>query len=183
MRTGGFLGLEEKFLDCAWNGVGIGTSTDGADGELQPSSGCTGCISCPSQGDGESQRDGRKFVLKSIWVSGIINTSAIQTASNASEFVGWYFALVLDTQTNGTTVNSEDVYINPSTSAGAMFPQPLRNLQNSKRFKILDTKYVNPGGVYAFNDGASTGNLSNQNAPVINLSWKGNITVDRDWET
>lgn len=183
LRGASMLGLELKFLDCAWNGVALNTSTDGADGEIQPSSGCTGCISVPQQGDTGSQRDGRKFVIKSVWVSGVIETNAVEDQGNGSEFTGFYFALVLDTQCNGATINSEDVFINPSTSASAMFPTPLRNLQNSKRFRILDSKYIRAGGAYAVPDGANTGSLSAQNTPVLNLNWKGNLTVDTSGTT
>lgn len=175
VRTGGFLGMESKFLDCAWNGVSISTSTDGSGGELQPSSGCTSAISVPSQGDGESQRDGRKYCITSAWVSGIVSTSAVSDQADVLDNVGYYFALVLDTQANGATVNSEDVYLNPATVASAMLPQPLRNLQNSKRFRILATQYVAPGGTYAFNDAAATGSVSPMEAPKVNLSWNGKV--------
>lgn len=177
------LGMELKFLDCAWNGVTINTSTDGSGGELQPSSGCTDCISCPAQGTGESERDGRKYVIKSVWVSGTVNTTAAMDQADAFEQYGYFFALVLDTQCNGATVNSEDVYTNPSTLATAMMPKPMRNLQNSKRFKILDCKFVNPKGMYSFNDAAATGSVNVQVAPTVNLNWKGNIKVETDGTT
>jgi len=170
-RTGGFLGMEKKFLDCAWNGVAINSSTDGTGAELQPSSGCTSAISVPAQGDGESNRDGRKYIIKKVWVSGLIDTTAASDQADASEMAGWYFALVLDKQCNGATINSEDVYINPSSSASAMAPQPLRNLQQSNRFDILDSCYVQPQGMYAFNDAAATGSLSAQNRPTLSLNW------------
>lgn len=171
---------ELKFLDCAWNGVTINTSTDGAGGELVPSSGSTNNLSTPAQGDGQSNRDGRKFVIKSVWLSGTVATEPQEDQANANEAFGTFFALVLDTQTNGgvaTGINSEDVFDNPSTSATAMLPQPLRNLENSKRFRILASQYVEPGGMYAMADGTNTGSLNMQNAPCVNLSWRGNITV------
>jgi len=171
VRYGGFLGIENKFLDCAWNGVTINSSTDGTGAELQPSSGCTSAISVPAQGDGESQRDGRKYCIKKVWVSGLIDTTAASDQADSVEMAGWYFALVLDKQCNGATINSEDVYINPSSSASAIAPQPLRNLQQSNRFTILDSCYVEPIGMYAFNDAAATGSLSAQNRPTVNLSW------------
>jgi len=177
-RTGGYLGLELKFLDTAWNAVTINSSTDGSGGELQPSSGCTSCISCPAQGDSESQRDGRKFVIKSVYFSGVINTLLSQDQADAFEDFGVYFALVLDTQTNGATVVSENVYLNPSSSALGMLPKPLRNLQNSKRFRILSSRYVAPGGMYAINDAAATGSLAAQKGTNVQLSWKGSINVD-----
>ncbi len=182
-RTGGFLGIELKFLDCAWNGVAIAPSTDGSGGEIQPSSGCTDAISIPAQGDGEQQRDGRKFTIKSIWVSGSITTTALSDQADASDQAGYWIALVLDTQANGATIVSENMYINPSTVAVSMMPQPLRNLENSKRFRVLQSKFVRPGGMYAMNDatgasGTASGSLSNQTQPTFNLSWKGNIVTN-----
>jgi len=177
-RIGGFLGLELKFLDCAWNGVSIATSTDGTGAELQPSSGCTGAISVPAQGDGESARDGRKYVLKSVWISGVVTTTAFATRDDPEEGFGYFFALVLDTQTNKMTINSEDVYVNPASSGIAILPQPLRNLSNSGRFKILASQYVPMGGQYAFNDAAATGSCNAQISPEVSLSWSGSINCD-----
>lgn len=178
LRTAGYLGIELKFLDVAWNGVALATSTDGSGGELQPSTGCTGAISVPAQGDGESERDGRKFTMKNVYLSGNITTTAQSDQADVAEFQGYYFALVLDTQANAATVVSEDVYLNPSTSHIAMLPKPLRNLQNSKRFKILDSVFCPPGGAYAFNDAAATASMSNQVAPNITLSWSGEIACN-----
>lgn len=176
-RTGGFLGLEYKFLDCAWNGVALATSTDGSGGELQPSSGCTNAISVPAQGDGESNRDGRKYVITSAYFNGIVDTTPLSDQTDVVDFGGYFFALVLDTQANGATVNSEDVYVNPSTSAIAMMPKPLRNLQNSTRFRVLDSIYVAPPAAYAGTDGANTMSLSTQNQRDVTLSWKGELQV------
>lgn len=178
LRIGGFLGIERKFLDTAWNAVSISESTDGANGEMQPSSGCTGAISVPSQGDGESNRDGRRFVLKSAFVSGVVDTASAGDQADVKSLNGWYFALVLDRQANGATIDSEDIFVNPSSSALGMIPQPLRNLQNSKRFRILDAKYVRPGGAYAGTDGTATNSIDMQVNPIVKLSWSGNLVVD-----
>lgn len=129
-------------------------------------------------GDGESNRDGRKYVIKSVWVSGLIDSTALQDQADMTEMQGWFFALVLDTQANGATIVSENVYINPSTSALAMVPQPLRNLQNSKRYRVLASQYVCPSGAMAGTDGASTNSINLQVAPTVSLSWKGNIICD-----
>ncbi len=178
LRTAGYLGIELKFLDCAWNSVAIGASTDGSGGELQPSSGCTNALSVPAQGDGESQRDGRKYSIKSVYLNGTITTTVLANQADTLEGLGYYFALVLDTQANAATVVSENVYLNPATGAASMLPKPLRNLQNSKRFKILDSAYVPVGGMYVQTDGASTGSISNQDAPVLSLSWRGEVAVN-----
>lgn len=169
---------ELKFLDCAWNGVAINTSTDGSGIEMQPSSGVTSCISVPAQGDGESNRDGRKYTIKSVWLSGIVDCDPLANQADAQDQTGVYAALVLDTQANGATLVSENVFINPSTSGLGMLPQPLRNLQNSKRFRILASGFFEPKGVFAMTDGANTSSQNFQVNPMVNLSWKGEIVCD-----
>jgi len=175
MRTGGYLGIEKKFLDCAWNGVAMNSTTDGAGGELQPSVGCTGCISVPAQGDGESNRDGRQWTITDVFVSGVIATTADPDEADPDPDVGHYVALVLDTQANGVTLDSEDVFVNPSTGGFAVLPQPLRNLQFSKRFRVLAQQYIAPRGMYAMTDGASTASIVPQQNPAFKLGWKGAI--------
>lgn len=177
-RSGGYLGIELKFLDTAWTSVAIDQTTDGSGIELQPTAGCTGAISVPAQGDGESNRDGRKYTVKSIFFSGQIRWAAESDQVDVDDWQPAFFALVLDTQANGATVNSEDVFINPSTSALAMLPQPLRNLQFSKRFRVLDHAMIAPGGAYSMTDGASTSSISPMVAKTVKLSWKGNVVCD-----
>ncbi len=170
-RTGGFLGLELKFLDCAWNNVTVVTSVDGTGGTMAPSTGCTGCLSVPGQGDGPSSRDGRKYIMKSVWLSGVVDTTSSATAVTIDS-KGFFFALVLDTQTNGATTNSGNVYLNPSTSGQAILPYPLRNLQNSKRYRILASQSIRARDV------TQSGSNQNHASVIVNLSWKGNIQVN-----
>jgi hypothetical protein len=177
-RTGGFLGLELKFLDCYWNDVSIGVSTDGSGGELQPTGGCTDCISMPAQGDGEQQRDGRKFTIKSVWVSGTVYRGLQQDQADVTSTSGIYFALVLDTQANGATIVSEDMFINPTNSGRGMLPQPLRNLQNTRRFKILASQYIAPPMPVTGSDGANTISTNAGQEQTVNLSWKGEIVCN-----
>lgn len=177
VRTGGFTGIELKFLDCAWNGVAVNVSTAGAAGEIQPSSGCTNCISVPLQGVAEQNRDGRRYTIKGIWVSGMITHTASANAADALQDDGVYMALVLDKQANGATIISEEVFVNPSTLVTSMMPQPLRNLQHSRRFQILDSKFIPGGVVNSQTDGSNTGSLIPQSLPV-SLSWKGNLSVE-----
>lgn len=169
---------ELKFLDCAWNAVTINETADGSGIEMQPSAGCTNALSVPAQGDGESNRDGRKYTIKSIWLSGTINVIGNADEADAAAQFGYFAALVLDTQANGATINSEDVYLNPSSQTSAMLPQPLRNLQSSKRFRVLASQYIPPQGTYGITDGTSTASLQAQAQPTVNLSWKGTLICD-----
>lgn len=180
-RTGGFIGLELKFLDCAWNSVAIGVSTDGTGGQLQPSTGCTDCISVPAEGDGQSQRIGRKWTVKSIWVSGVVDSAPLSDNNDAADNAGCFFALVLDKQPNGVTITSSQVYTNPGGSSGkAMLPQPLRNLQFSSRYRVLDTCYVDGFNAYSMQDSlaVATASLNAQNDPMVNLNWQGSIVCE-----
>ncbi len=182
-RTGGFSGVERKFLDSVWNGVTIsqpGTGGGATGVELQPSSPAAElCISAPVQGVGEQELDGRVFTMKSIAVSGVVNTSPNPDEADVSNTFGYFFALVLDTQTNAQTINSEDVYLNPGDNAAGILPYPLRNLANVHRFRILDSTYIRPGGMYSSTDGTNTASIANQVAPVVKLNWSGNIKVHK----
>lgn len=171
-RTGGFAGMEYKFLDCAWNSVALASSTDGSGGELQPSTGSTNNISTPAVGDGESNRDGRKFTIWSAWVSGLVNFTGLADQADPSEGPTMVFALVLDTQANGATINSEDVFINPTTVGEGMLPTPLRNLANTTRFRVLAMKTVRARDLVAMTDGASTAAMIPSGLTSVNLTWK-----------
>lgn len=178
-RTGGFRGMEVKYLDCAWNSLSINDSTDGSGGELHPSSGCISSLSVPEQGVGGQQRIGRKYVIRSVYLSGVVYYLGQAFAGYAQSYPAVYFALVLDTQPNGAALQSEDVFVNPSTLELAMLPQPLRNLQHSNRFRVLAHKTVRPQ-VYAFNDAAITASTNAQSEPQVSLSWKGRIVCECD---
>lgn len=176
------LGVELKFLDCAWNSVAIPAgSATAITMELQPSTGCTNAISVPAQGDGDQNRDGRVYHMKSLFFSGLVSYTSTEDQANVNDYGPLFFALVLDTQTNGAAINSEDVFTNPGTSGLGLFPQPLRNLTNSKRFRVLDSTMVFPNGAYAANDNAGTAAFTNTNTPMnpptVKLSWNGDIKV------
>lgn len=135
-RTGGFIGRELKFFDTSFNDQ-LTSNNDWSGAEVDPAT--AQCISSPAQGDGEQQRDGRKIVIKSAFVNGVIELPRDVHAQGA-EPDSVFVALVLDTQTNGAQLNSEDVYINPGGSHQKV--TPLRNLQYTSRFRVLDTARV-----------------------------------------
>jgi len=135
-RTAGFLGIEKKFYDTALTATAIPAPTDSTGGEFDPSA--TSMISTPAQGDTEQNRDGKRIVIKSVQVSGSVTAPAqtalagVATSPQTEIFV----ALVLDQQTNGAQLNSEDVYKNLSAAAGNA-TNPLRNLLFASRFRVL----------------------------------------------
>jgi hypothetical protein len=139
VRTAGFLGIENKFYDTSLFGHVVLAPADAAGGEANPSA--TICLNSVTQGDGESQRDGRKIAMNGVSVNGFVNyaSQTNQTATDTAPVI--YIALVLDRQCNATLLNSEDVFCNPSANA-ALAANPYRNLQYSKRFKVLASALV-----------------------------------------
>lgn len=176
IRTAGFIGIEKKFLDCYASAVAIGAAADCSGGEMQPEGGCTNCISAPAQGDGESNRDGRRIIIKSVFVTGTVGPTG--TISDQADVVAppvVYVALVLDTQANGATIVSEQVYTNPNDTS-LVNAYPLRNLEYSSRYRVVAHKTLNLGPVSVGTDGANTNSEAAQTRPFV-LSWNGNLPV------
>ncbi len=150
------MGIELKFYDQLLIGKAIPASTDATGGEVDPSA--TVLLNTVVQGDGESNRDGRRMTMRSIMVEGQVNIAALAAQSGANDGTQIFIALVLDTQTNGATINSEDVFVNPGASA-LTAASPLRNLQFSKRFRILATRKFAFAQPNMTNDTGATGGV------------------------
>lgn len=149
----GLLAIERKFLDCVRTSTAVPASTDFTGLEIQPSSGCTDCLSAPSQGDGPTQRDGHKINILSIYVSGFINLS-IFDAETSQALPSFFIALILNTQTNGAAINSEDVYQNLlGTNTGVLCPQ--RNMTGGSRFRVLKKRIITTPQPSVINDGTN----------------------------
>lgn len=147
LREGGFLGIETKFLDLSYGG-GISASIDGSECDPAVSS-LNGVV----QGDGESQRDGNRYIIKRVTVKGYLELSSgvlDEAALRGPLFT--FVALVLDTQTNGAQFNAEDVFV------GANPHLPFRNQQFLSRFKVLasHTLVQNIAGVSGAGDDSTT---------------------------
>ncbi len=155
-RIGGFLGIELKFYDTSLNSSAIQATTDASLGEQNPSA--TIALNTVTQGDGESQRDGRKITMRSITIDGTI-TMAGQSGQSASDApIPVMIALVLDTQTNGALLNSEDVFKNVGGFA-AVNASLMRNLQFIKRFKVLAIRKMSFDSPRMTNDTGATGGV------------------------
>lgn len=141
IRTAGFLGIETKFYDTFLVAAALTSPTDASGGEHDPSA--TIVLNSVTQGDGESQRDGRKINMKSISINGVVFQAAQANQTAVDFYPTVYIALVLDSQTNGATIASENVFCNPSANAGGA-ANVYRNLQYSRRFKVLRSLTITP---------------------------------------
>jgi len=160
--TAGFLGIEKKFLDMAKGNTTVSSNAALTGGELDPAGvGCTGCLSCPAQGDTEQSRDGKKIVIDGLILKGyVLNPAAVDGGPAADTQVSTkvFLAVVLDTQTNGAQLNSEDVF--KSLGNDLLFNScPTKNLLFGNRFRILKSQVfdltpigmVQTGTTYVYN--------------------------------
>jgi len=152
VRTGGFLGIELKFADSALVAAALTAPTNAAGGEFDPAT--LLALNSIAQGDGESQRDGKQICVKSCYVTGnvVIPPLADQTAGTTVPQI--FVALVLDKQSNGAQLNSEDVFVNPGANA-IVAASPLRNLEYTSRFQVLDSVLIEPRMIAASYDGTN----------------------------
>jgi len=133
-QTAGFLGIERKFYDTSLIDTALTSEAACANGEKDPSA--TSMITTPAQGDGEQNRDGKQIACLYVEISGSINWFGQEDAASPIIDRGAFVACVLDTQTNGAQMNSEDCFKNTSGDA-TIGTDVFRNLLFSKRFRIL----------------------------------------------
>lgn len=172
LRTGGFLGIETKFYDTSVYATSVSIATDASGGEADPTT--VNCISAPAQGDTEQNRDGNRIMIKSAFVTGCViqPSQANQTSADNPTAVCVY--LVLDKQSNGAQLNSEDVFKN---QMGQIIgnASPLRNLQYSSRFQVLAKRVLQLEQPPMAYDGTNIEQGGSQK--LFTLSWKGQLPV------
>lgn len=130
------MGIELKYVDYALVNHAIVAPTDAAGAECDPATALS--LNAIAQGDGEQQRDGKQVCIKSCYVTGDVDIPARTNQTAGSNVPTVFIALVLDKQTNAAQLNSEDVYTNPGASA-ILAANPVRDLQYSSRFQVLDS--------------------------------------------
>lgn len=134
VTTAGLLGTEIKYYDTGLQATAIANVGDCTSGEFDPSA--TSMISTPVQGDGAQNRDGKRIMITSVHVRGVINQPPLVNQTALPTAVRVFVALVLDTQSNGVQMSSENCFTNPSGNS-ATASTPVRNLSFAKRFRVL----------------------------------------------
>ncbi len=162
VRTAGFVGIENKFVDY---NVATDTFVTGwSGGELDP--GTVDTLTGVSQGTGESQRDGRVYHIKSIHIKGWVELSSTESVTSPLNEPLIRLILVWDTQTNAVQLNAEDVMLVIGASEDV---NSFRNLQYSHRFIVLKDKLFK----------LNTSNQTNEGA--INLFASGTVRAPIRW--
>lgn len=131
-RSGGFIGLESKFLDCTKNS----TNVTAAWTTFSPTAGCTNSISVPARGTGESEREGRAYKITSVHIKGEITLASAESQAAPRDPQPTRLVCYIDHQTNIAVAGPTTLYTPVNEYLG------FRNLENSKRFTILWDKVI-----------------------------------------
>lgn len=162
---------ELKYFDAGVFGTAIAASTTMAGLENDPDT--ANMLGAIAQGDGANNREGRQTLIKSVFVNGHVLIPIRSDQTDMPVGQTFFIALILDTQTNGAQFNSEDVYVNTGSDA-QLAVHPMRELENTKRFRVVDSVTLVTPQLSAFNDGAATASVSGVHIP-FKLSWSGNL--------
>ncbi len=146
VRTGGYVDIENKFLDTENVNDNFTTTWDTMDPD---DAGTVQCVSAVAQGDGESNRDGRVYHINSLHMQGRFSVNAVESAAFPGTDLIARIVVVWDTQTNGAQLTATSVMDGGQTDDHDAF----RNLQFTKRFRVLfDRKVLLP--IQTTNEGA-----------------------------
>ena len=170
LRTGGFIGIEKKFVDYQVTGAAIVQTVTGA--VINPG-GAVACLTATAQGDGENERDGRQEKSLSLHVQGTVTFAEVSAASPQTK----HFVRVLifqDKQTNGALPNSQDV-LDDTVVTGVNRPQAFRNLQFINRFKVLRDFIIRCPNQEPVHTGVTTISAGNQVPFSVHIPLKHSV--------
>lgn len=171
VRFGGYIDREVKFFDTTYTAAFI-ANTGWAGSELETA---TYGLFCPQQGDGESGRDGRKVLVKSLHLKGCLYKAKAADQDDPDDPVQVTFMVVQDMQTNGAQAQGETIMDDTPAATEECFS--FRNLEYTKRFRVLFKKTYVLRDAMAFSDGANTGATSGTGV-LININRMLNVPVE-----
>ncbi len=133
IRTGGFTGMENKFLDCEISATTVTTSW----AAHNPAGvGCTDSLSVPAQGVTESNRIGRVYTINQVMVQGVVEMAAQESVAAPIQDHRIRIIIYWDQQTNSAAATTTDIM----DAGGSDDITGFRNLQNTHRFRVLYDK-------------------------------------------
>ncbi len=168
-RTGGFMGIEKKFADTETADDAFAVTWARMEGATNSQ------ISGVAQGNGESQRIGRKIQIHSIHIKARVTRVALIASAVVPKHLVGRFVLVLDTQTNGAALTATDVMDGGQNDDTMAF----RNMQFTSRFRVLwDKRWVLKGGIANVGNAATYSNGNNSTGIMVyNKRFKTPISV------
>ncbi len=159
-RIGGFLGIENKFVDGEVTAEAMATTWTAHDITT------TNAVPIPAIGNTESTRIGRVYHINSLHLKGQLSTAALESNGGPLTDIQVRICVVWDTQTNGAQLTATDVMDGGQTLDVLSF----RNLQFSKRFRILMDRNI----IIKRNSQTNEGAINLFAAPNTKLKWSFN---------
>lgn len=173
MRTGGFLGMELKFLDNTLQQT-LSTTISMADPSVKL------CLNAVPLGSGESSRQGRRIWLDTLEIQGVVDLTLVNSAAKCGNTVTLW--VVKDAQTNEAQMAAVDCIVPDAgftTGNVASFP----NLQWKERFQILATKRIDMNAGAGLTASVNGGDLRKQFQIKLPLKCHTTFDVDGDGGT
>lgn len=161
-----------KYVDVFLGAGTITSPTSCQGGELDPTIGSTHCLNAVARGDGDSDHKSNFYVLHAVQLVGMVFQAVSNDSTLAIVPPVIYISLVLDRQTNGAQLNSEDVYVNPSGEI-LLAAQAMRGLPFFKRFVVLDSVTLTSPQLSMGTDGSSTNVIAGYTIP-----WELSASLD-----
>lgn len=177
--TAGYLGVEVKFFDQQYPTTTLPAPANPASSmAVDPTT--TLSLVAVSQGDGPSNRDGKKIRLRSLYIKGTLFRPAYKGYTLPQEPMGAYVAVVLDRQCNAAQLSPAQVFINPQATALGNISL-LRNLEYSDRYRILrDGVFLMGSGPLSNNAAADTFSSS---GAIRHFEWYIPLNFDVQFNT
>lgn len=171
---GGQVNSERKYYDRELNTTIATVSTAFTGAELDPAT--TNALFAPTQGNDISNREGRKCLVHSVRINGMIIIPAQVNQTAGDEGCCIRLGLVMDKQTNGTQLNSEDVWT--SGTAAAPILMSFQNTQFFGRFQVLKEKTFNIQPNNITYDGTNLEQQGSIRAFKLKYTWKTPLVVN-----
>lgn len=165
LRTAGFVGIERKFADFEANEDAFAVSWATMEDATAKS------ISAVAVGNTESTRVGRVYHITSLHMRGSVSTGSQESSGAPLNDFFCRIVIVWDTQTNAAQLVSGDVMDTGQAKSEYAF----RNLQNTKRFRILMDKTITVNLNNQVNEGA----IDKFAAGQKKITWKFNRTFKK----
>ena len=127
----------------------------------------TTCVSVIPQGDGPSDRDGRRCVAKSLYVRGTMQLGEGTTSTRTSQVCR--FMVVRDKQVNGSTFSHLDLLVNADALSHI-------RLDNRDRFDILIDEMITLNAT----SGGNTTNYFPENTQYFEKYVECDVPIDYD---
>lgn len=137
---GGQIVSERKYFDTQGSSAVNITNASFNGAEVDPTT--VNCLCAPSQGNDISNREGRNIFVYNITVRGTLKVNAQSAQNSGDRGQTVRLILVMDKQTNGTQMASEDL-IASAVSVPMTFG--FQNTANFGRFQILKDKFIPMG--------------------------------------